>query len=87
MKKIVNFILSIPYDKLLHFFIGFLIVAIFYCILPQVQYYAIVFAIIAGLTKDLYDYKSYGTFDWLDVLATALGGLLMQIVIYLRLLI
>ena len=52
---------------------------LFSLLFPITEQFCFVFAIVAGIGKDLYDKLDYGRFDWLDVLVTGLGGLLVQI--------
>lgn len=52
---------------------------LFSLLFPITYQFCFVFAIAVGIGKDLYDKLDYGRFDWLDVLATGLGGLLFQI--------
>lgn len=74
---IVKFICNIPYDKLLHAFVGALIAALFYidfhmavCIVPVV---------FAGFIKEFFDLWTTEKWDWWDFAATCAGGLLIQI--------
>lgn len=77
MKKILNFLGSIAADKLLHFIAGMLIAGIV-GIIPCFANYAFIVAVIAGVAKEVYDEFSYGGWDSLDLLYTALGGAVMQ---------
>lgn len=61
---------NIPTDKLLHFLVGFTVFTVF-------QYfgiYSLIFVILLGLFKEMYDKKSYGVFDKLDLVFTFVGG-------------
>ena len=76
-------IYKIPTDKLLHFIAGTIITMIFSFFFPMTVNYCVIFAIIAGVSKEVYDKTDYGLFDWWDVVATSLGGLLIQIYLWL----
>lgn len=78
INKIINYLASIPHDKLLHFIAGIIISLIFSVITP---YIALISAALFGIIKEIYDKISYGGFSWMDFLATSLGGLLIQIFI------
>jgi hypothetical protein len=54
---------KIPSDKALHFIAGLLVVAIAATIFPCVADWAIVFALIAGVGKEIRDEIVYGGFD------------------------
>lgn len=82
MKKILNFLGSIAADKLLHFIAGMLIAGIV-GIIPCFANYALVVAVIAGVAKEVYDEFSYGGWDSLDLLYTAIGGAVMQIFVWI----
>ena len=74
---------SIPSDKALHFIAGLLVVALAATTLPSVANWAIVFAIIAGIGKEIRDQIVYSGFDWKDLVVTIVGGAVMQIFIWL----
>lgn len=76
---------GIPSDKALHFIAGMLITAFAAVIIPCFAPLACVVAIIAGFAKEIYDEINYGGFDWKDLLATVLGGVVMQIFIWVSL--
>lgn len=63
-------------DKILHLLFGFIIawrlidINIHWII-------ALVVVILFGVAKEVYDYKSYGLFDYKDMLATIIGGALL----------
>lgn len=75
---------NIPSDKALHFIAGLLVVAIAATIFPCVADWAIVFALIAGVSKEIRDEIVYGSFDWKDLVVTIAGGLVMQVFIWLN---
>lgn len=76
---------SIPSDKMLHFIAGMLITAIVAVIVPRFTPIAMSVAVVAGFAKELRDEITYGGFDWKDLLATVLGGVVMQVLIFLSL--
>ncbi len=78
MKKIIDFLGSIQADKLLHFIAGMLIAGVV-GVIPCFTNYAFIVAVIAGVVKEVYDEFSYGGWDSLDLLYTAIGGAVMQI--------
>lgn len=74
---------SIANDKLLHFICGMLITAFFVIVVPPTASFAVVFAIVIGALKELFDHYAYKGWSWYDLLATALGGLVIQIMVWL----
>lgn len=74
---------SIPSDKMLHFIVGMLITAIVAVIVPRFTPIAMSVAVVAGFAKELRDEIAYGGFDWKDLLATVIGGVVMQVLIFL----
>lgn len=79
--KLVQLINKIPLDKLLHFLAGLIIASFFaiifgmkICLLP---------VIIAGFAKEFFDKWVTGTWEWWDLVATCLGGLLIQLFVLL----
>ena len=83
MKRLLKMLGSIPSDKMLHFIAGMLITAIVAVIVPRFAPIAMSVAVVAGFAKELRDEIAYGGFDWKDLLATILGGVVMQIFIWL----
>lgn len=83
--KIVKWLLSIPSDKRLHFVAGLIVSAFFavalgmkVCIIP---------AVFAGFFKEFFDAWTSKTgegWDWGDLLATCLGGVLIQVFVLLN---
>ena len=63
-------------DKILHLLFGFIIawrlidINIHWII-------ALVVVILFGVVKEVYDYKSYGLFDYKDMIATISGGIIL----------
>lgn len=76
-------LLKIPSDKMLHFIAGMLGTAIVAVIVPRFAPIAMSVAVVAGFAKELRDEITYGGFDWYDLLATVLGGVVMQVLIFL----
>ena len=81
--KIVEWLLSIPQDKRLHFVAGIIIAAFFaisldmkFCVWPVLFF---------AFAKELFDSITGGEFDPKDFLATILGGCVPQIFVLLNL--
>lgn len=85
MKRTLVKLGSIPSDKMLHFIAGMLITAFVAVIAPRFAPLAVTVAIVAGFAKEIYDEINYGGFDWKDLLATILGGVVMQVFIWVSL--
>ena len=83
LKRIINILGTIPSDKMLHFIAGLMIVAVTAIVFPCAANYAVVSAIIAGFFKEAIDEFDYGGWNWWDILATVIGGFVMQIIIWL----
>lgn len=87
IKKIYNAIASylghIAVDKLLHFICGMLVASFFVIVVPPTASLAVVFSIVIGTLKELFDHFVYKSWCWYDLLATALGGLSIQIMVWL----
>ena len=65
----------IPIDKILHFLSGYAIADIAYHLHPAFGGWIILFAVVAGVAKELYDkYIKKSVFDWKDLAVTVLGG-------------
>jgi len=75
---LVSLIEGVGRDKLYHFIAGMAIAA-FFCITLGMQAWCIVPAIFAGFIKEFIDQWRGGTFNWKDLLATVLGGLLISL--------
>lgn len=77
--KIVEFLSKIPLDKWMHFCAGLIIAALF-TIVFHAGAFAILFAFLAGFIKEFCDsWKDDDQWDWLDLIATTCGGLIIQI--------
>lgn len=85
IRKILNVLGTIKADKLLHFIAGMLITALVAVIASCFAHFAIIATVASGLIKEAYDEWSYGGWDWYDILATVLGGAVMQVLIFLSL--
>ena len=85
MKRLLKILGSIPSDKMLHFIAGLMITAFVAVIVPRFAPIAMSVAVVAGFAKELRDEIAYGGFDWKDLLATVLGGVVMQCFIFLSL--
>lgn len=83
LKKVIDFLGTIPSDKMLHFIAGLMIVAVTAIVFPCAANYAVVSAIIAGFFKEAIDEFDYGGWSWRDILATVIGGVVMQIIIWI----
>ena len=67
MSKILSYLASIPHDKLLHSFYGTLI----YLPISYVDSsIALGVVAIVSFSKEMYDEKDYGGFDWKDIVVT-----------------
>ena len=81
--KIMSFVGGIPADKALHFIAGGLVTAVMAIIIPSVENYAFIFAILAGVGKEIFDDYTNGGFDGNDTIATTIGGIVAQLFIWL----
>ena len=79
--KLVQLINKIPLDKLLHFLAG-LIIAAFFAIIFGMKV-CLIPVIIAGFAKEFFDKLTTSTWEWWDLVATCLGGLLIQLFVLL----
>lgn len=70
-------------DKILHFVVGALITALVALFVPEGAPIAFLVAIVAGFAKEIFDRFTDGQFDFLDLLATWLGGLIVQMLIWI----
>lgn len=81
-EKVMGWFRGIGIDKYWHFIVGFLVAAFFnmvvgleVCILPVIA---------LAFLKEMYDtLKNLVPIDWWDLIATILGGLIVQIFVYL----
>lgn len=63
--------MKIPYDKKLHFLFGCIIALLIGLYNPICGLSA---SVVAGVTKEVYDYYDYGLFDTKDMLFTWVGA-------------
>ncbi len=63
-------------DKILHLLFGFIIAWRLIDINAH-WIIALVVVILFGVAKEVYDYKSYGLFDWRDLVATIGGAIIL----------
>lgn len=59
-------------DKLYHFIVGMFI---------QILTASFLLVLISAISKEVYDQIDYKGFDWLDLIATLLGGILIKILV------
>lgn len=69
---------GVPRDKLLHFIAGLVVAALMAFAAPSLRWLPLAAAVAAGAAKEAADQVRYGGWDWLDLLATALGGAVIQ---------
>lgn len=72
----VSLLTNIRKDRLYHFICG-IIIAAFFCMVLKMEYWSIIPVICAGFIKEFIDQIRGGKFDWIDLLATILGGLVI----------
>ena len=63
-------------DKILHLLFGFIIAWRLIDINAN-WIIALAVVILFGVAKEVYDYKSYGQFDYKDMIATISGGIIL----------
>lgn len=81
MSKVLNYLASIPYDKLLHSFYGTLIY------LPISYVHSSIALGVVGVvafSKEILDEKDYGGFDFSDIIATMLIPTLIYVIEYIK---
>lgn len=76
--KIVGWLCGIPFDKWLHFIAGVLLAA-FFGIVLHMGLWCFVPVIFAGFIKEFFDQWTTGVWEWLDFLATFLGGAVIAV--------
>ena len=80
LERIKGLLLSIPHDKLLHFIAGGVIASFFSIVIGATAEYCVLFSAIAGCIKEAVDERRKpGAVSDADLLATILGGLVIQI--------
>lgn len=73
----VNLFNGIRRDRLYHFIAGLIIAALFFIVLKMPV--CIVPVIFAAFIKEFFDVWTDGNFDWIDFLATVIGGAVIQL--------
>lgn len=74
---------SIAIDKHMHFECGMVIALLWVMAMPcSIDNYAFMAATLCGLAKEVYDEYDYGGFDLVDLAFTALGGAIVQLVVF-----
>ena len=76
MSKVLNYLASIPNDKLLHIFYGVLIYLVAALISPV---FGVIAVVVIAIAKEVYDEIVYGGFDWKDIIATILIPMMLFI--------
>ena len=74
---------GIARDKILHLLAGVLIAALFALIVPCSAGWCSIFAVFAGVAKEVIDQYRYNGWDWADLAYTVIGGLIIQIFAWL----
>lgn len=74
---------GIARDKILHLLAGVLIAAFFALIVPCSAGWCSIFAVFAGVAKEVIDQYRYNGWDWADLAYTVIGGLIIQIFAWL----
>lgn len=84
MKKIIDFIVSIPHDKLLHILAGIVIAMVVLRVVSFVgvpgmiaRFIVLIVVILTGVLRKIYNIKHNGVFDKNDLYATISGGLIV----------
>ena len=80
-EKVMGWFRGIGIDKYWHFIAGLIISAFFAIVLDMPI--CIVPTIVAAFAKELFDGFRYSLWDWYDFTATVLGGLVVQVFVYL----
>lgn len=73
---LVAIVAKVPTDKLLHFIAG-LIIAAFCVITLKWGAWSILPVAIIGAAKEAFDHYTGGKWDWWDLAATVIGGLVI----------
>lgn len=83
-EKLKNWLAGIPQDKLLHFIAGMVMAAFFSIVIVDTAMFCVVFSGIAGVIKEAVDeWRKPGSWSYADLLATILGGLVIQIEVWI----
>lgn len=73
----VNLFAGVRRDRLYHFICG-LIIAAFFAIVLKMQF-CVWPVLFVAFIKEFFDVWTDGDFDWIDLLATVIGGLVIQL--------
>ena len=71
--------MNIEYDKKLHFIAG-IIICVLVALIFKNPMYGLIASVVAGIAKEAWDYYDYGKPDFMDCLATWVGGIAGYIV-------
>jgi len=74
--------MKIEQDKILHFIAG-IVVCIIVALIFRNPLYGLIASVLAGIAKEAWDHYDYGKIDFLDCLATWIGGIAGYIVAFL----
>lgn len=78
---IVGLLNKVRRDRLYHFICGMIIAA--FCLIVLKMYVCFWPVIIVAAIKEFIDLWQDGDFDWIDLLATILGAMVIQILVWL----
>lgn len=82
--KLVKWFANIPHDKLLHFIVGMIVAAFFSIVIIDTGVFCVVMAALIGAIKEAVDeWEKPGAWSYADLLATTLGGLVIQIMVWI----
>ena len=83
-EKLKNCLAGIPHDKLLHFIAGMIVAAFFSIVIIDTAVFCVVMSAIVGAIKEAVDeWKKPGAWSYADLMATTLGGLVIQIMVWI----
>lgn len=83
-EKLKNWLSGIPHDKLLHFIAGMIVSSFFSIVIIDTAVFCVVMSAIVGAIKEAIDeWKKPGAWSYSDLLATTLGGLVIQIMVWI----
>lgn len=81
IEKIVSWLYGVKPGLLYSFIIG-LLVAVF-CLFVLKMYFCLWPVLFIGFVKECIDSATDGNFDWVDLLATVVGGLVVQAFVWI----
>lgn len=83
-EKLKNWLAGITHDKLLHFIAGMIVAAFFSIVIIDAAVFCVVMAALVGAIKEAVDeWKKPGAWSYTDLLATTLGGLVIQVMVWI----